>query len=107
MARPGPPVYLERRGYRRRRLVDVGRVLPVIGAVLFLLPMLWAGSMGTGAGLIYLFTIWGLLIVAVFVFATVVGRPDPAAGQNDDMADQPAPANAPDPPAGDGGPGTN
>nr|WP_294614957.1 hypothetical protein [uncultured Roseovarius sp.] len=34
------PVFLARRTYRRRRLADGARLLPVIGTVLFFIPLL-------------------------------------------------------------------
>jgi hypothetical protein len=65
--RPREPLFLERQTYRRRRLMDGARVLPVVGAAFFLLPVLWAGPGGEGAartaaGGIYVFLIWLVLI---------------------------------------------
>ena len=40
MKRPGLPLFLQRRPYRRRRKIDAARLLPVFGAFLLLLPML-------------------------------------------------------------------
>ena len=36
-----PAVFLERQSYRRRRLMDVARLLPILGAALFAVPLLW------------------------------------------------------------------
>ncbi len=61
------PLFLERATYRRRRMMDGARVLPVLGFVLILLPVLWthSGGMGTAGEAIYLFGLWlGLIIVA-------------------------------------------
>lgn len=66
------PLFLARQGYRRRRLGDAARALPVLGAVLWLLPLLALASnprTTSGAG-IYLFLVWLGLIVA----AAVLGR---------------------------------
>lgn len=58
------PVFVERRTYRRRRLADAARLMPVFGAVLFLVPMLWKGSPDEGGGastafvMFYLFLVW-------------------------------------------------
>ncbi|KMW57138.1 hypothetical protein AIOL_002098 [Candidatus Rhodobacter oscarellae] len=64
---PQPPVYLERRSYRRRRLIDAIRLLPFLGFILFLLPLLAInGSDATGGstawGGLYLFAAWAGLI---------------------------------------------
>ncbi|MBK5933034.1 hypothetical protein C8N32_11749 [Rhodovulum imhoffii] len=56
-------LFLEREGYRRRRLRDMARLLPVLGIVLFLLPLLHGRP---EAGVIaYLFLAWaGLILLA-------------------------------------------
>lgn len=38
------PLFLARADYRRRRLRDAARLLPVVGALLMLLPLLWQGQ---------------------------------------------------------------
>ncbi|MBE0452841.1 hypothetical protein [Roseovarius autotrophicus] len=61
------PLFLARRSYRRRRLADAARVLPLIGGVLICLPLLWKGSPvsgGTVQALIYIFGLWMVLILA-------------------------------------------
>lgn len=67
--------FVERRTYRRRRLMDIARIAPILGALLFLVPLLWpepsgpeasqaAGSM-SGA-MIYIFGVWiGLILFSV------------------------------------------
>lgn len=62
-------LFLARQGYRRRRLADMARMLPLLGLALFLLPLLGAGD-GLDAGLlIYLFAAWFALIAASAVLA--------------------------------------
>lgn len=57
------PVFLEREGYRRRRLIDAVRLLPVIGAFLWLVPLLWLrGGTPSSSSVIYIFGVWALLI---------------------------------------------
>jgi hypothetical protein len=61
------PLFLARRTYRRRRLADAARILPLIGGVLFCLPLLWKGSPtsdSTVQSLIYVFGLWVVLILA-------------------------------------------
>lgn len=65
MARPRGPLFLERAGYRRRRLMDAARVLPVAGLVAVLLPILWSrdGQTSTAWEAVYLFGLWAALIL--------------------------------------------
>ena len=56
------PVFLERQTYRRRRIMDAGRFLPFVGAFLFLVPVLWAGTVQTTSGIFYIFGLWLILI---------------------------------------------
>ena len=58
------PVFLERRSYRRRRVGDAARLLPVAGGILLCVPLLWRGgaSGGTVAAIIYVFGLWALLV---------------------------------------------
>jgi hypothetical protein len=68
MRPPVEPLFLARRTYRRRRLMDALRLLPWVGAFFFGLPLLW-GDPTTGHGLLYLFAAWALLIVLSFALA--------------------------------------
>ncbi|MFC7704031.1 hypothetical protein ACFQXB_07485 [Plastorhodobacter daqingensis] len=67
-AAPNPrrPLYLARQSYRRRRMMDAARLLPVLGAVLMLMPLLWmpsGGALDTARTKFYLFALWLLLII--------------------------------------------
>ncbi|WP_146344082.1 hypothetical protein [Falsiphaeobacter marinintestinus] len=67
-----PPVFLERQTYRRRRLMDAARLLPLLGVGLFAIPLLWPMSgnssltepVKTSGAAIYLFIAWAGLIAA-------------------------------------------
>ena len=67
------PLFLERRGYRMRRLMDVVRVLPIIGLGFWLVPLMWpqpadpAEGIATSDTLRYIFGIWSVLIVVAFL----------------------------------------
>lgn len=65
MKAPAEPLFLARQGYRRRRLGDAARLLPVLGTALFVLPLLGAAATGrsTSGGGIYLFAVWFVLIL--------------------------------------------
>ena len=60
------PLFLPRPEYRRRRLVDAARLLPVFGGFLMLLPILWTPAEMQGRNTaqdgIYLFFIWAVLV---------------------------------------------
>jgi len=63
------PLFLPRARYRRRRLRDAARLLPVFGAFLFLLPIMWSPATtmlgDTAPDGIYLFAVWaGLIVIA-------------------------------------------
>jgi len=62
----GPTFFLEKQSYRRRRLADAAKVLPVLGAILLCLPILWASEARTAQGLIYIFGVWALLILVMW-----------------------------------------
>ncbi|MFN3938595.1 MAG: hypothetical protein ACK4KW_13585 [Gemmobacter sp.] len=87
MKPPRQQIFVERQTYRRRRLRDAARILPVVGLLLVLLPMLWApdatGSRLTGTDGIYLFLIWGGLVGAAALLAPRLeddSEPDPPEG---------------------------
>ena len=74
-----PAVFLERQSYRRRRLMDAARLLPLLGALLFAVPLLWPGPqiavVDDGTGLVamsdaitYVFAVWAALIGASAAF---------------------------------------
>jgi hypothetical protein len=102
MRRPGKRValFLPRPEYRRRRLVDAARLLPVFGGFLILLPILWAPGDGqvraTAWDGIYLFAIWAVLVGlaawlaprlagAVDDGTTVDGDDDPSGGAEGEL----------------------
>ncbi|MXQ06764.1 hypothetical protein GQ651_02780 [Alphaproteobacteria bacterium GH1-50] len=80
MSRPPEPLFLARQSYRRRRLGDAARVLPILGAVLLLLPILWADTARTSGGLVYIFATWAILIVIVAVVSSRLGHDRRGAG---------------------------
>jgi len=91
MSRPPAPVFLERRSYRRRRLGDAIRVLPVVGALLFLEPLFWSADAATPSrttdGMIYIFAVWALLVIA----AAVTSRARPRLGEAPEAPGGPEP----------------
>lgn len=69
MTRPSEPLFLARRTYRRRRIMDAAKILPIMGMFLFFLPLLWGQGSQTARALLYVFSAWAFLIVAAFVIA--------------------------------------
>jgi hypothetical protein len=84
------PLFVAPRSYRRRRLRDAARLLPVLGTFLFLLPILWSPGQterqDTAPDGIYLFLVWGVLIViAGFLSGRLMEQADtPAGGQEEE-----------------------
>ncbi|MFM2357064.1 MAG: hypothetical protein RLZZ528_2800 [Pseudomonadota bacterium] len=77
---PPAPLFVARQAYRRRRMADAARFLPIVGVVLFLLPILWEPARSpepdTERGAVWLFTAWFILIVAAFGLAIPLARAD-------------------------------
>jgi hypothetical protein len=78
MSRPAKPLFLARASYRQRRIRDAARLLPILGSVLWLLPLLWTGDEQTRTSvvLVYVFAVWAFLIVASFILSRWI-KPDP------------------------------
>ncbi len=76
------PLFLERRTYRLRRLMDAARMLPVLGAVLFFVPILWGAgrsgetSVGTAEDGVFLFGVWFALILGAALISRALARAD-------------------------------
>ena len=72
MRRPVRPLFLARAPYRQRRLRDAARLLPLLGFLLLLLPLLWTdGERRTlvSGEVIYFFGVWVVLIGMAAIFA--------------------------------------
>lgn len=88
------PIFLERNSYRRRRVIDAVRLLPFLGFLLWMVPLLWAvdpPSDGTAVpasqALKYVFGVWTFLVGVGFVLWHRMKDPvDPV-----DPADAPPP----------------
>lgn len=87
-----PPLFLARQGYRRRRLEDIARLLPVAGLGLFLLPLLDARD-GLGAAmLVYVFAAWfGLLVAAAWLARRLCAAQAGEGGDSAEAAAEPRP----------------
>lgn len=73
------PLFLERASFRRRRLGDAARVLPVVAAVAVLVPVWWVpDAVSFGRGAAWLFGLWAGLIVAVALLHRALLRAEAA-----------------------------
>jgi hypothetical protein len=62
------PLFLERASFRRRRLGDAARILPVLALLLVLLPVWWLPSRFSFAfGAVWMFAVWAGLILLVWL----------------------------------------
>ncbi|MGY6534743.1 MAG: hypothetical protein ACXIVG_05295 [Pararhodobacter sp.] len=97
MTKPRPPLFVDRTIYRRRRLMDAARLLPVVGLVLILLPVLWsrAGGQGIAAEAIYLFALWAFLVLIAAAMAGPLRRGAPQPGAPPRQTGQPEVAQHP------------
>lgn len=90
MRRARGPLFLAPASYRRRRLRDAARLLPVLGGFLVFLPILWqpaaTGSRDTAADGLYLFAVWAGLVAVAALMSRGLGRgaADRPTGAGDD-----------------------
>ena len=79
------PLFLERRGYRMRRMMDAVRFLPLLGVCLWMVPLLWpVGSeaepteqISMSSALWYIFAVWIAMIVACYALWRRTQTPEP------------------------------
>ena len=72
-------LFLARSLYRKRRLSDGAKLLPIFGAVLLLLPLLWVHQSAperssTATNWVYLFIVWSFLILAAACLAKSLNK---------------------------------
>jgi len=72
------PVFVERKTYRRRRMADAARLLPILGALLFCMPLLWSvGDLPrTTLTMFYLFLVWLMLSIVSAVISRQLSEND-------------------------------
>ena len=85
MAEGSDRLFLERESYRRRRLADAARLLPIVGFVLLLLPVLLRT---TNDALVYIFTVWALLILAIGLVSHRLSRTEAVPTREPDTSDK-------------------
>jgi hypothetical protein len=72
----GAAIFLERSSYRRRRLSDASRLLPVVGLLVMMVPLLWraGGEMAMSSAVTYIFVAWAGLIGVAILFGGLTRR---------------------------------
>ncbi|MDO5612824.1 MAG: hypothetical protein Q4G14_06210 [Paracoccus sp. (in: a-proteobacteria)] len=76
---PEGPLFLENTAYRRRRLRDAARVLPVLAFLAVILPVwLIPGSASFAGGTIWFFVLWAALVAAIALLHRALIRADRA-----------------------------
>ena len=89
MKEPAPLPFLARPGYRLRRFIEAIKLMPFLGLLMFLLPLLWAtGAQETPAltsnGWLYVFAVWFGLIGLAVLGARIFDRADQDIEDQDD-----------------------
>ena len=81
MAGPREPLFLGRDRYRRRRLTDSARLLPLVGVILLMIPLLWGERNGeapsTATAGLYVIGVWIGLIAAGYLLALRLSQTEP------------------------------
>jgi uncharacterized membrane protein len=79
------PVFLQRASYRQRRLRDAAKLIPFLGVILWVMPLVWPHDTPDARigsqGLIYIFGVWVVLIVLTALLASRIRSDDPAASE--------------------------
>lgn len=84
----GPtPTFLARSAYRQRRLRDVARIVPILGTILFLIPLMLVPEAGEAGPrsvpvVIYIFAVWAGLVLVAAILSQVL-LPDTEAESDD------------------------
>ncbi|MFZ7094067.1 hypothetical protein [Primorskyibacter sp. 2E233] len=81
------PLFVERQTYRRRRIVDAARALPVLGLLLWWVPLLWAlpeRPHSASGAIIYIFSVWLGLVVTAGLLIIALRRRDAQSGRTGD-----------------------
>ncbi len=80
MSESGSPKFLDLKSYRRKRIFDAARLLPVVGVTIMTYPLLFffvtpdEDHHAVALGL-YLFIVWLVLIAAAFVLSRWLSEP--------------------------------
>ncbi|MBS0126742.1 hypothetical protein [Thetidibacter halocola] len=90
-ARRARPLFVARETYRRRRLRDAARALPVLGLLLWMVPLLWplnTEAVSASGALVFLFTVWAGLVIVAGALVSAMNATDRGAAVPDPLADE-------------------
>ncbi len=59
---------------RQRRLGDAAKLVPFLAAILMLVPVLWSLGSATSSAMVYIFSVWGLLIILIGILSRALSR---------------------------------
>lgn len=74
------PIHVESQTFRRRRLVDAACSIPLLGWILWWLPLIWSGATSpvpASQALIYIFGVWIGLAVCAARLVNLLNRNGP------------------------------
>ena len=63
-------MFFGRDTYRRRRAMDAAKLAPFVGVFLFIVPVLWSAGTSTTAALVFVFSVWCVLIALAAFLST-------------------------------------
>lgn len=69
---PKQAIFLAKETYRKRRMRDLARAVPLFGTVLLMIPLLWAQPASTSGAVVYVFCVWIFLILLAGVISRAV-----------------------------------
>ncbi len=99
---PTQPLFLARETYRKRRVMDAARLLPVAGAFLIAIPVLWVTpedpAADTAREAVYIFLVWTALVAGAYLLSRRLMLAVEEGGAGDGGAEGDA-ALEPEPPA--------
>ena len=95
--KPSPPLFLERRSYRQRRMMDALRLLPLVGLGLWMVPLLWPAAEAEAAtpvkmsqAITFVFCVWvGLIVCTALLWSRVAAVSSDADAGADAEASEP------------------
>lgn len=92
MSRRRQPLFLARASYRKRRMRDGARMLPLFGAVLLCLPLFWPLTTShIVAHWVFVLGVWAGLIVLAGVLSRGLSDPDTSGRDQGDVPAAPPP----------------
>ena len=59
---------------RQRRLGDAAKLVPFLAAILMAVPTLWTAGSPTSVALVYIFAIWGGMILTIAFLSRALSR---------------------------------